>query len=178
LVSQDFDLFVALAEIAGVFVGFGALISFARGDQVDETDLGRLRFVVTIGLVVIVAALVPVGLGRYGVAGRALWGWSSGIFLTIIWLAILSSIRDPESRRFFLSQARENPGASIFLSVFLEVPIQVPLFFAALGILPSLGAAFYTTALILNLCEAAMVLALLVFSRSAGTGGQGGRPAT
>jgi hypothetical protein len=58
------------------------------------------------------------------------------------------------------------------------VPIQVPLFFAALGILPSLGAAFYTTALILNLCEAAMVLALLVFSRSAGTGGQGGRPAT
>lgn len=28
--SQDFDLFVALAGIAGVFVGFGALISFTR----------------------------------------------------------------------------------------------------------------------------------------------------
>ena len=61
---QDVDLFVAIAEIAGVFVGFGALISVTRGAEIEASVLGRIRAVVTIGLLVVVAALVPVGLGR------------------------------------------------------------------------------------------------------------------
>jgi len=47
-------LFLAIAEIAGVFVGFGALISFTRRAEIEAEQLGQIRAVVTIGLVVIV----------------------------------------------------------------------------------------------------------------------------
>ena len=64
-VALDSGLFIAIAEIAGVFVGFGALISLTRKDAIDFPQLGRLRGVVSVGLVVIVAALIPVGISRY-----------------------------------------------------------------------------------------------------------------
>ena len=82
---QEVELFVAIAEIAGVFVGFGALISVTRRNEIEVSQLGRLRAVVTMGLVVIVAALIPVGFSRYGVTGHALWFTCSLIFLILIW---------------------------------------------------------------------------------------------
>ena len=69
---QDVDLFAAIAQIAGVFVGFGALISVTRRNEIEASQLSQIRAVVTIGLVVIVASLIPVGLGRYGVTGHDL----------------------------------------------------------------------------------------------------------
>ena len=41
--NESNELFVALAEIAGVFVGFGALIGFTRRDDVSDVD--RMRIV-------------------------------------------------------------------------------------------------------------------------------------
>ena len=83
---DGFDLFLSIAEIAGVFVGFGALISLLR----DHQEEGRvmLHAVIANGLVVLVAALIPVALSQYGLTGRALWGSSSGAFLVLCWAAI------------------------------------------------------------------------------------------
>ena len=79
--EQDTALLTAMAEIAGVFVGFGALISVTRRMEIEAAQLRLIRAVVTIGLVVVVAALMPVGLARYGIVQEYLWRVSSLIFL-------------------------------------------------------------------------------------------------
>lgn len=163
--TQDVDLFAAIAEIAGVFVGFAALISVTRRTEIEASQLGQIRAVVTIGLVVIVAALVPVGLGRYGVTGHNLWFLCSLIFLVLIWAVIILSLRRPENRELTITQARASPVMAAFFWLLLEVPIQVPLILAVLGLYPDLEPAFYTTALVFNLFEAAFVLAQLVYSQ-------------
>jgi hypothetical protein len=161
---EDADIFLSIAEIAGVFVGFGALISFSPDRAVEAR--APLRTVVTIGLVVLVAALLPVALARYGLTDRALWGWSSGGFLFVIWLAILVPLLDTEQRTWMKADAKANPALTMFLLAFLELPIQVPLALVVLGVVTTLASAFYVTALVLNLFEAALVLARLVFARS------------
>jgi hypothetical protein len=45
----------------------------------------------------------------------------------------------------------------------LELPVQVPLILSVLGIRPDLQPAFYLTALVFNLFEAAFVLAQFVY---------------
>ena len=160
---QDVDLFLAIAEISGVFVGFGALISFTRRSEIQAVQLGQIRAVVTIGLVVIVAALLPVGLSRYGVTGHGLWFTSSLIFLALVWVVTTLSLRRPENRQVMLAQTRESPATAAFFWLILELPIQVPLVLTLLGPFPNLEPAFYTTALVFHLFEAAFVLARLVY---------------
>ena len=160
---QDVDLFLAIAEIAGVFVGFGALISFTRRTEVQAVQLGQIRAVVTIGLVVIVAALLPVGLSRYGVGGHGLWFTSSLIFLALVWAVTILSLRRPENRQVMMAQTRDSPAMAAFFWLLLELPIHVPLVLAVLGPYPDLEPGFYTTALVFHLFEAAFVLARLVY---------------
>lgn len=165
--TDDLGLFVAIAEIAGVFVGFAALISVTGRDEVAPGQLAQVRAVVTIGLVVIVAALVPVGLDRYGLSTEALWRTSSAAFLALVWAVIALSLRRPENRALTLSQARRSPGLSAVFWGVLEVAIQLPLLLAVLGVLPDLARAFYTTALVVHLFQAAFVLGQFVYMRVA-----------
>ena len=162
--TPEIDLFVTMAEIAGVFVGFGALISVTRGDEIAADQLGHIQAVVTIGLVVLVAGLIPVGLDRYGVTGRSLWFISSLVFLILSWAVNLLSLRREESRQLLLDQLRSRPLNAAFFWLLLELPVQVPLFLAVFGARPALDAAFYLTALLFNLFQAAFVLAHLVYS--------------
>lgn len=171
-IAQDASLFLAIAEISGVFVGFGALISLTRRGEVAADTFGRIQAVVTIGLVVIVAAVLPVALGRYGVSGHALWFWCSLVFLLLVWTVTLASLRSPQNRRLVRSQARSNPILAAFFWVLLEAAIQVPLILAILGLFPDLEPGFYTTALAFNLFEAAFVLAQLVYAQAADSPGQ------
>ena len=166
--NHDLELFLSIAEIAGVFVGFGALISFSR-DRADEASTA-LRSVVTIGLLVLVAALLPVTLARYGLTDRTLWAWSSAGFLLTIWITIVGLLLDPEHRAWVKADARANPALTAFFWAFLEVPIQVPLVLVLLGIAPTLAPAFYVTGLVLNLFEAAFLLARLVLARDSRAG--------
>lgn len=154
-----------MAEIAGVFVGFGALISVTRRSEIEATQLGQIRAVVTIGLVVMVAALIPVALDRYGVTGHSLWVISSLLFLAISWAVIVLSLRRPENRQLVISQARSSPIKAVFFWLLLELPVQLPLFLIVLGLRPALDPAFYVTALVFNLFEAAFVLAQFVYSQ-------------
>lgn len=159
------DHLIGMAEIAGVFVGFGALISATRRSEIEVAQLAQIRAVVTTGLVVIVAALIPVGLDRYGVRGHTLWFVSSLVFLIISWSVIILALRRPENRAMILSQARANPVQSSFFWLFLELPIQIPLLLTVLGLRPELEAAFYLTALVLSLFEGAFVLTQFVYSQ-------------
>lgn len=164
--AEELGLLTAIAEIAGVFVGFGALISVTRRSDIHSAVLGQIRAVVTIGLVVIVAALIPVGLARYGLAGRELWLICSIIFLVLIWSVTLFSLSRPENRQLALSQAKSNPVTSAFFWLLLEIPMQVPLVLVIIRIRPELDAAFYLTSLVLNLFQAAFVLVQFVYSQA------------
>jgi hypothetical protein len=163
-VTQDTDLFVALAEIAGIFVAFGALISVTRRRDIGSMQVGRIQSVVAIGLLVIVAALIPVGLARYGLSDPTVWLLSSIAFLVLIWVSIFAL------REGIFAQARENPVAAMLFWIGLEIPIQVPLFLVVFGVHPALAPAFYTTALVINVFEAAFVLTQLVRSQVASPG--------
>lgn len=161
---DSFDLFVAVAEIAGVFVGFGALISVTRREGFSPSQVGRLRAVVTIGLLVITAALIPVLLVRYGISGHALWFASSACFLALNLAVMALSLRRSENKALLAAQTRADPLAAALFWLLLEIPVQVPLLLALVGRWPRLEPAFYTTALVFNLFEAAFVLAQLVYA--------------
>lgn len=164
--SQGAELFIMLAQIGGVFVGFGALISVTRRADVELAQLGSIRAVVTTGLVVIVASLVPVAISRYDVDAGTLWFLSSLIFLALSWGVIILAVRAPSSRELIVTQARDRPVSSTFFWLALELPIQVPLVLAVLGVFPDLAEAFYVTALVFNLFEAAFVLAQFVYAQA------------
>jgi hypothetical protein len=159
----ELDLLIAVAEIAGVFVGFGALISLTRRNEIEAAQLGLIRAVVTIGLEVVVAALVPVVLARYQVAGHNLWLVSSLVFLVINWAVIVHSLRSPENRQLMVNLARSSPLRTLFFWLLLELPVQIPLLLIVLGMSQNLEPAFYLTALVFSLFEAAFVLAQLVY---------------
>lgn len=163
--TQDLDLLITIAQIAGVFVGFGALISISGKDGLDAEQLGQIRAVVTIGLIVIVAALIPVGLGHYGITGHTLWLICSIVFLALSWVVTVYSLQRPENRKLTVARARSNPITSVFYWMLLEVPMQLPLILTIFGVYPELEPAFYTTALVLNVFQAAFVLAQFVYSQ-------------
>ena len=166
---QSIDFFVAIAEIAGVFVGFGALISVTRRTKFEVSQIGRIRAVVTIGLMVIVAALIPVVLNSYGLSGHNLWFASSLLFLILNLAVIFLSLLRPENRVLMATQSRANPLMAVFFWLLLEIPVQAPLILVLVGLWQDLEPAFYTTALVFNLFEAAYVLAQLVYAQEIST---------
>lgn len=162
---QGYDFFIGIASIAGVFVGFGALISIIRRDKVDTFQLVRIRTVVTIGLMVIVASLIPIGLSHYGITGHTLWLICTIVFLVMNWTMAILSLLNPENRAFTLDWLRNKPLIAVPFFLLLELPFMVPLILILIGLYPNLELAFYTTALLLNLFEAAFVLTQIVYSQ-------------
>lgn len=66
--TEEVDTLLAIAEIAGVFVGFAALVTVIAGrsdTQTQSDDVFRLLHVVITSVQVIAAALVPVVLNHY-----------------------------------------------------------------------------------------------------------------
>jgi hypothetical protein len=159
------DLLIAMAEIAGVFVGFGALISVTRRDRIEREQLVQIRAVVTIGLIVMVTGLVPIGLDQYGVTGHSLWLVSSLLFLLLNLAVIILSLRRQDSRQMALGNVRSTPAMALFFWLLLELPVQLPLVLIVFAVHPALDPAFYLTALVFSLFEAAFVLAQLVYSQ-------------
>lgn len=164
--ALDLFLFVAIAEIAGVFVGFGALISVTRPNAIEATQLARIRGLVTVGLTIIVAALIPVALNLYGVTDHILWFMSSFIFYSLNWFVIILSFRDPVNRELMKTEMKIRPAISVLFWVLLEVPLHVLLILTMLGLFLHLEPAFYTTALLFYLFQAAFALVQLVHSQA------------
>jgi hypothetical protein len=167
--SPTFDLLAALAAIAGIFVGFGALVVLSDDSDATTPELHMVRAVVSIGLITLVGALVPLGLGGFGLEERELWGWSSAVFLGVVWFGLLH----PTNRPVLVTMFRTDLRAALFFWLVLEPPIQVPLVFGVLGIFPAHAAAVYTVAVVVNLFQCAQTLVQVVYARVGRAAGSG-----
>jgi hypothetical protein len=159
---QDADLLVQLAAIAGVFVGFGALIAVRSGGASDAHEVAYIRSIVSIAVWVAVVALAPVTLSRYGLAGHDLWLACSVLALVLLLGLWAVNSRTPEMRQEY---AQAQLMREVAINTLLVVSLVVTLFLAALGLVPDQEPALYLTAVELGLLATALTLLLLVFSQ-------------
>jgi hypothetical protein len=157
-------LLVTLAEIAGVFVGFGALISLTRRSTMDLLEFGVVRAAVTSGMTAMVAALIPMGLAAYGVDGEPLWLLSSIAFLGLEAVALIDSWRRPGNRAFLLAGMRQHPMSFWLFWLLLELPMVLPLLLILLGVLPGMEQGLYTTAVLFSLLQAVWQLWQVIYT--------------
>ena len=177
---QEAGLLVTLAEIAGIFVGFGALISVRGGGASDAREVLYLRSVLTMGLWVVVAGLVPATLGAYGLAGHDLWLLSGLLALVgalVVWAV---NYWPPDVQAYTASMPRSQLVREIVGNAVLVVPMLVALVLVVLGPFPDLEPALYLTAVVLGLFVAGLTLLWLVFShgRPMAASAEAGGPAT
>jgi hypothetical protein len=164
---QDADLFMELAGIAGVFVGFGALISVRSGGVSDAFEVAYMRGVVSYGLLTIVAALAPVTLGRYDLAEPQVWALSSVVVVVGLIAVTVLNAATPEYRDETAIASR-----SRWLLVLALVGVVALMLAAALaplaiilGLAPGSEAALYFTAVVVILLFGAWFLLQMVFRR-------------
>ncbi len=170
---QDVELFVHMAEIAGVFVGFGALIAVRAGGPSDIYDVTGIGMVVWIGIQVVIGALVPVALSRFDVPAHALWATCSVMLLVLFWVGDEVVSRMWAERRAYMAA---NPIRSRWRSELAFGVLWLPMTAALVGVLvgafPAQEEALYFGALVLLLLGDAMVLLVAVV-----TGFRPSRPA-
>jgi hypothetical protein len=166
----EIEFFIGIAHISGIFIGFEALMGAIRKDEVDASKKGLVRSVVTVGLVSIVASLIPIGISYYGISEEILWFVCSLIFLGLEWAIMIFSIRNPEDRKMLKEQMREKPVLTTLFFLVLELPLQIPLILVLTGLFSTdIELALYVTALLFNLFQAAFVLGQLVYSKVSST---------
>jgi hypothetical protein len=162
---QDADLLVQLAAIAGVFVGFGALIAVRSGGASDAHEVAYIRSMVSIATWTAVVALAPVTLGRYGLAGHDLWlACSIPALILLLGVWVVNS-RTPEIRQEFAVISRAQLMREGATNVLLLVAVVAALSLVALGLVPDQEPALYLTAVVLGLLATAVTLLFLVFSQ-------------
>jgi hypothetical protein len=162
---QDPDLFMELAAIAGVFVGFGALIAVRSGGTTDVFEVAWMRGVVSIGLLAVLAALAPVVISRYGLGEHEVWALSSVLFF-VGWIgAFLINNLSPEARAEGADPVRRSVKI-VRLAVW--VPSMAFLFLAPIGIVlglaPDFEEAIYFTLVALAVAWCSIALLMLVFT--------------
>ena len=170
---QDADLLVQLAGIAGVFVGFGALISVRSGGTMEASEVNAIRWPVTISIWVVITALAPVIISRYDITEHDLWLACS--LLALVLLAVMIAVFGwaPENRADVAATVATMPRAKIALFEFAllmgstfwlpVVLLVVALALVVLGLFPDQEQALYLTAVGLGLYMGAMGLFVMVF---------------
>ena len=161
---QDADLFMELAGIAGVFVGFGALIAVRSVGASDVFEVVWMRGVVALGLAAALAALAPVVISRYGLTEHEVWALSSILLLVGFVGALALGNLTPEAR-----VAEDPVPTSIKVARFaVWLPSMIVLLLSpiaiALGVAPVPEAALYFTLVALGLFWSAICLLMLVFT--------------
>jgi hypothetical protein len=164
---QDTELFLSLAEIAGVFVGFGALLAVRSGGASEPQEVAPMRVVVGMGMLTIVAALAPVTLGRYGLSAHQVLVLSSVLVAVGYTGLLLVQVRAPEYNEAATIVMASRPPTQNLLERALFALIgggsALALVVIVLGVAPELEAALYLTVLVLLLFTAAWTLLWLVF---------------
>ena len=169
---QDTDLFMELAGIAGVFVGFGALIAVRSGGASGREEVAGVRGVVSMAALTIVAALAPVTLSRYELTEHQVWMLSAIFVLVGLVVMTAAMARTPEYRANWsadieATRAAQRPrwlvaveGAAYLLLMLAWVVIPI---IVVLGVAPELEAALYFTVVMLSLAMAGWTLLGLVY---------------
>jgi Flp pilus assembly protein protease CpaA len=162
---QDTELFLSMAEIAGVFVGFGALISVRGGGASGAVEVTGIRWVVSIAIWVVVAALAPVIISRYDLAGHELWV-VCGLLALVLWFGVWAvNRRTPEMWEADKAYTRAQIAGQVAAYSLLAVPMIGALIVVVLGLFPDQEQALYLTAVGLGLFLGALTLLMLVFSQ-------------
>jgi hypothetical protein len=162
---REVELLVTLAEIAGVFVGFGALISVRSGGASDTEVVAYIRAVLILGLWVVVAGLGPATLGAYDIAGRDLWlvcGLVGLAGLAVVWA---TNLRTPEMRELMRGASRARLVREGIVTWVLIGPAWAALILVVLGLVPDRDAALYLSAVVLALFLAGLTLLFLVYAQ-------------
>ncbi len=169
---QDADLFLEIAAIAGVFVGFGALIAVRGGGASGAFEVGFMRSVVSFGALTIVAALAPVTLARYDLTEHEVWALSSAIILLGWVIFLAASARTPEYRANWAAEldarrtgSRWRTGAYWVVYAAVVSPMFLLPVVIVLGLAPELEAALYFTNVVLILVVATTTLLGLVYGQ-------------
>jgi hypothetical protein len=162
---QDTELFLSLAGIAGVFVGFGALIAVRSGGASEAREVAYLRTVMWMGLMVIVAALAPVTLSRYGLAGHELWLVGSLLIVAQMIAMWVVNLMTTEMRESDAMMSRKVRVVDATASALVGIPILLAVVAILLGLLPEQEAALYLTVMVLILLGAGYTLLELAYSQ-------------
>jgi Na+/melibiose symporter-like transporter len=172
---QDADLFMELAAIAGVFVGFGALIAARSGGPSEPQEVAPMRGVVSLGMLTVVAALAPVTLGRFDLTQHQVWALSSALSVVGLLILLVSMAGTREYRASWaaeLEATRAEPpalrwwraGQGAFWAVWQLAILLVPIVIL-LGLAQELEAALYFADVVLILLGAGLTLLSLVFAQ-------------
>ncbi len=164
---QDADLFLSLAGIAGVFVGFGALIAVRSGGPSEPQEVAPVRIVVAMGVMTVIGALAPVTLGRYDLTDHQVLALSSVLVLVGSFGISFMHIRTPEYK-VVMGSSRSGTSRVVAVVEFAAWVLLIggavlALIIVMLGLLPDVEAALYFTVLVLILLLAVWALMSLVF---------------
>ncbi|WP_448811508.1 hypothetical protein [Agromyces bauzanensis] len=143
---MDTDLFVHFAEIAGIFVGFGALIALRSARPTDLHDVVYLKAVLVIGVWVVIAALVPITISRYGVDDHALW-LSSAVASLTLWVTSLVLIWRTADFRAINEHLEPVDRSFPVVGLPLHLTIAGSLALIIIGVWPRIDEALYVTGL-------------------------------
>lgn len=160
---METELFVHFAEIAGIFVGFGALIGLRSAQASDVHDVAYLTSVLALGVWVVIAALVPITVSRYGVHDHTLWLVSALAAIAIWVISLIALWRLPSFR---LLNTSLEPVDRFFplVGLPLHLTIAVSLILIIVGLLRRVDEALYVTALAAAVIFAGYTLLTLVMS--------------
>lgn len=170
---KDAELFIHVAEIAGVFVAFGALIAVRGGGAKGPVEVGFMRGMVGFGVLAMVAGLAPVTLGLFDLAEHQIWASSSALVLASLVLFFVVQVRTPEYRtnlrastadlrtwsRVRIPGSAESVASMLYTLALLLTPILI-----LLGVAPDLEAGLYFGTAVLILLGAAWLLLDLVYA--------------
>ena len=160
---QDIDILLAIAEIAGVFVGFAALVTVVAGrsDTASQTDDSfRLLHVVITSAQVIAAALVPIVLLRYGLSQDVVWRISGAFLFVLNWMILFFINRVSQGYASALSRMR----AMSITGWSLELLYQASLLLCMTGVWGDLAPAFYLTAIVVGVFQVIVIFTDLITS--------------
>lgn len=169
---METELFVHFAEIAGVFVGFGALISLRSAHLTDVHDIVYLQAVLGLGIWVVVSALTPIVISRYDVSGHPLWLSSAAAALTV-WLVMLVSLWVSTDWREFDKHQELADKFFAVVGLPLHVVIAGSLLLVLIGVWRRVDEALYVTALAAGVAFAGYTLLVCVMSQKHGHGTHG-----
>lgn len=164
---QDTELFLSLAEIAGVFVGFAALIAVRSGGPTDPLEVAPMRMIVSMAMLTIVAALAPVALGRYDLTDHQVLSLSSVLVGVGFGGFLFIQVRAPEYKAALPIVMATRPAIQKVLERVATLLIiggsALALVAIVLGVAPELEVALYFTVVVLLLVMAAWTLLWIVF---------------